>query len=181
VGHLAVAVNVRYELELDVVVLMVAGTPWQKVGVVDVSPAEHRLAMVELAAADAAGVEVSTLELDRGSGATYTADTLTELSVTEPDVELFLIVGSDAAAGFDTWHRPEVVRDLATTVVVERPPRLTARPPRGWPHVTVESPLLDVSSTELRARVAAGRPIDYLTPRPVIDYIDQHGLYRGAA
>ena len=98
VGHLVTAVNVRHALSLDRVLLVVANVPWQKVGERTVSPAEDRLAMVEAAARGVAGLEVSRLEIDRG-GPSYTADTLGHLHAAHPGVELFLIVGSDAAGG----------------------------------------------------------------------------------
>jgi nicotinate-nucleotide adenylyltransferase len=177
VGHLVSAVNVRWELQLDRVLLVVANDPWQKSTSRGVSTPEDRLAMCEAAVGDVEGLEVSDLEVRRG-GISYTADTLADLQGDEPSSELFLILGSDAAAALPTWERVEEVRALATVVVVTRPGAEDGIPPPGWDWLRVETPRLEVSSTDLRARVASGRPLDYLLTRPVIDCIQQRGLYR---
>ena len=178
VGHLVTAVNVRHELQLDRVLLVVSNVPWQKVGTRDISPAVARLAMVEAAVADVEGLEASSLELDAG-GHSYTADTLATLLAEDPSRELFVILGADAAAGVLTWERWEEVRDQATVVAVERPGAPKAEVPPGWRWVQVEVPRLDVSSTDLRARAVDGRPLDYLVTHEVADWIEGHGLYRG--
>jgi len=176
VGHLVTAVNVRYSLQLDRVLLVVANQPWQKVGVRTVSPAADRLAMVEAAVAGVPGLEASDIEIARG-GDSYTADTLVELHERDPEAELFVILGSDAAAGLPTWERSEQVRDLAAIVVVDRPGAPEEPPPTGWRWIRVEVPRLEVSSTDLRARVVDGRPLDYLLTPPVIECIRARGLY----
>lgn len=176
VGHLVAAVDALQVLDLDVVLLVVANVPWQKVGDRAVSPAEDRLAMVRAAVADTAGLEVSDLEIKRG-GDSYTADTLAELRGAEPDAELFVILGNDAAAGFATWKRYEEVAAQATLVVVDRPGTPTPVDERfDWRRVDI--PELEVSSTELRDRVAAGRSIRYLTPSAVASCIAERCLYR---
>ena len=177
VGHLVTAVNVRYELSLDRVLLVVADQPWQKVGTRDISPAEDRFAMVEAAVGDVEGLEASRIELDRG-GMSYTADTLSELLAHDPTRHLYVILGSDAAVGLPGWERADEVRALSTVVVVERPGSGEGRPPPGWSWVRVEVPRLEVSSTDLRARVIDGRPLDYLLSPAVIDTIERRGLYR---
>ena len=177
VGHLVTAVNVRYELSLDRVLLVVADQPWQKVGTRDISPAEDRFAMVEAAVGDVDGLEASRIELDRG-GMSYTADTLSELLAGDPPRDLYVILGSDAAVGLPGWERADEVRALSTIVVVERPGSGEGLPPPGWSWVRVEVPRLEVSSTDLRARVIDGRPLDYLLSRAVIDTIERRGLYR---
>lgn len=176
VGHLVTAVNVRHELDLDVVLLVVANDPWQKSGTRRVSPAADRLAMVAAAVGDVDGLEASDLEIRRG-GTSYTADTLAALQTEHPDAELFLVLGSDAAGGLLSWERHEHVRDAATIVVVARPGSERAAPPDGWSWVVVETPRLEVSSTDLRSRVVDGRPLDYLLPPAVIDTIRAHQLY----
>ena len=176
-GHLAAAVNVRHALRLDRVLLVVANVPWQKVDDRVVSPAEDRLALVEAAVGDVDGLEVSDLELRRG-GESYTADTLADLHTEASDRALFVILGSDAAAGLPTWKRVEEVRASATIVVVDRPGGNWS-PPDGWPVERVEVPHMDISSTDLRARVADGRPLDFLVPPGVISSIAERGLYRG--
>jgi nicotinate-nucleotide adenylyltransferase len=177
VGHLVTAVNVRYELSLDRVLLVVADQPWQKVGTRDVSPAEDRFAMVEAAVGDVEGLEASRIELDRG-GMSYTADTLSELLARDPTRHLYVILGSDAAVGLPGWERADEVRALSTIVVVERPGSGEGLRPPGWSWVRVEVPRLEVSSTDLRARVIDGRPLDYLLSPAVIDTIERRGLYR---
>jgi nicotinate-nucleotide adenylyltransferase len=177
VGHLVTAVNVRYELSLDRVLLVVADQPWQKVRTRDVSPAEDRFAMVEAAVGDVEGLEASRIELDRG-GMSYTADTLSELLARDPTRHLYVILGSDAAVGLPGWERADEVRALSTIVVVERPGSGEGLRPPGWSWVRVEVPRLEVSSTDLRARVIDGRPLDYLLSRAVIDTIERRGLYR---
>jgi nicotinate-nucleotide adenylyltransferase len=177
VGHLVTAVNVRYELSLDRVLLVVADQPWQKVGTRDISAAEDRFAMVEAAVGDVDGLEASRIELDRG-GLSYTADTLSDLLAADPTQDLYVILGSDAAVGLPSWERADEVRALSTIVVVERPGSGEGLPPRGWSWVRVEVPRLEVSSTDLRARVVDGRPLDYLLSPAVIDTIERRGLYR---
>ena len=177
VGHLVTAVNVRYELSLDRVLLVVADQPWQKVGTRDISSAEDRFAMVEAAVGDVDGLEASRIELDRG-GMSYTADTLSELLADDPALDPYVILGSDAAVGLPGWERAEEVRALSTIVVVERPGSGEGQPPPGWSWVRVEVPRLEVSSTDLRARVVEGRPLDYLLSGAVIETIERRGLYK---
>jgi nicotinate-nucleotide adenylyltransferase len=177
VGHLVTAVNVRHELALDRVLLVVAEQPWQKVGTRDISSAEDRFAMVEAAVGDVEGLEASRIELDRG-GTSYTADTLSQLLAADPTLDLYVILGSDAAAGLPGWERADEVRVLSTIVVVERPGSGEGQPPLGWSWKRVEVPRLEVSSTDLRARVIDGRPLDYLLSPAVIDTIERRGLYR---
>jgi nicotinate-nucleotide adenylyltransferase len=176
VGHLAAAVNARHDLGLDRVLLVVNNVPWQKVGSRVISAAEDRLAMVEAAVDGVAGLEASRIELDAG-GMSYTADTLRALAAEDPDRELFVILGTDAAAGLLTWERVEEVRDRATIVVVDRPGNPPVPPLPGWRWTYVEVPLLEVSSTELRARAEAGRPLDFLVPPAVLACIVRRGLY----
>ncbi|MGH9229752.1 MAG: nicotinate-nucleotide adenylyltransferase [Acidimicrobiales bacterium] len=179
VGHLVTAVNVRHELSLDRVLLVVADQPWQKVGTRDISSAEHRFAMVEAAVGDVDGLEASRIEVDRG-GMSYTADTLSQLLAGDPTLDLYVILGSDAAVGLPSWERADEVRALSTIVVVERPGSGEGQPPPGWSWLRVEVPRLEVSSTDLRARVIDGRPLDYLLSPAVIDTIQRLGLYREA-
>jgi nicotinate-nucleotide adenylyltransferase len=177
VGHLATAVNVRYDLALDRVLLVVNNVPWQKVGSREISDAEDRFAMVAAAVGAVDGLEASRLEIDAG-GMSYTADTLAALHAEDASRELFVILGSDAALGIPTWERVEEVRDRATIVAVERPGSPEAMPLPGWRWERLAVPSLEVSSTELRARVASGRPLDYLVTPEVIDCIAERGLYR---
>ena len=120
VGHLVTAVNVRHELALDRVLLVVNDQPWQKLGTREITPAEDRFAMVEAAVGSVDGLEASRIEIDRG-GLSFTADTLHGLEAEDAVRELFVILGSDAAVGLPSWERADEVRELATVVVVERP------------------------------------------------------------
>lgn len=176
VGHLAAAVNARHDLELDRVLLVVNHLPWQKEGTRAITPAEDRFAMVEAAVDGVDGLEASRLELDAG-GPSYTADTLATLLAEDPDLDLHVILGADAAAGLRTWERYEAVREQATIVVVDRPGTPPVEPLPGWRWVHLEVPLLEVSSTELRSRAEDGRPLEFLVPEPVIRCIEERGLY----
>lgn len=177
IGHLVAAVNARHVLGLDRVLLVVANRPWQK-STRAVTPAEDRLAMVEAAVAGAPGLEVSRLELDRG-GDSYSVDTLRALADEDPRRELFLVIGADVAAELHTWRRIEEARDLATLAVVSRPGAPDVDPGPEWRVTRVDIPHLGVSASDLRARVAAGLPLDHLVPAPVIDRILALGLYAG--
>jgi nicotinate-nucleotide adenylyltransferase len=161
-------------LGLDRVLLVVAGDPWQKRGGV-VAPASDRLALVEAATADVAGVEASSIEIDRGEPS-VTADTLEALAA--PDRELFLVLGADAVRNMPTWRRLEETRELATLVIVERAgDRHADAPSAGWKVERVVIPRLDISSTDLRDRLAGGRPVDGMVPAPVVRAIHERGLY----
>ncbi|MET0420405.1 MAG: nicotinate-nucleotide adenylyltransferase [Acidimicrobiia bacterium] len=174
IAHLVVACEARAALGLDRVLLVVAGDPWQKRGRV-VASAEDRLALTALAAAEVDGVEASSIEVERNA-ASVTADTLEALE--EPGRALFLILGADAVANMGTWRRLDDTRELATVVVVERRGDVHAEPPgSGWSVERLSVPRLDVSSTDLRERMASGRPIDAMVPPAVVREIRRRGLY----
>jgi nicotinate-nucleotide adenylyltransferase len=179
VGHLVTAVNVRHALNLDIVILMVANDPWQKSGARDVTTAEDRFAMVEAAVSVVDGVIAGRDEIDRG-GPSYTADTLMALAEKHPGAELFTIVGDDAAAGLTSWTRVEQVAEYSQLVVVDRP-GVAVELPTQFNWLRVESPRLEVSSTDLRSRFSDGRPLDYLVTEPVLRVIEERGLYGSAA
>ena len=174
VGHVVAATDARWALHLDLVLLVVAGDPWQKRGQV-VAPARDRLALARAAVELVDGVEASGVEVDR-AGPSVTADTLEELAA--PGREFFLLLGADAVANMPTWRRLEETRALATVVVVERAGDAHAEPPgAGWRFERLAIPRLDVSSSDVRARLAAGRPIDGLVPPAVVREIRARGLY----
>ena len=178
IGHLVTAINVLHALDLDEIILMVANIPWQKEGTRQITPAADRLAMVEAAVASVDGLSAGRLEIDLG-GASYTADTLRALATDNPEAQFFTIVGDDAAAGLPTWERSEEVVERSQLVVVDRPGEPVALPDEvDWIHVEV--PHLNVSSTDLRARVADGRPLNYLVTTPVLGVIEARGLYLDA-
>jgi nicotinate-nucleotide adenylyltransferase len=179
-GHLATAAIVRHALGLDEVWLVVAHRPWQKEGTRAISPPAVRLALTGAAVAGVAGLRASAVEIERG-GDSYTADTLADLRRDDPDRELLVVVGADAAGGLPTWERAEEVRAGATVVLVDRPGVPATPLPPTWTFVRVEIPRLDISSTDLRRRVREGEPIDGLVPAAVRAMIDADGLYRGGA
>jgi nicotinate-nucleotide adenylyltransferase len=178
VGHLVAAVNARHDLGLDRVVLMVANIPWQKAGERQVTPAEDRFELVKAAVGGVPGLEASRLEIDRG-GPSYTADTVSQLAEMHPGAELFVIVGWDVSADLASWERLDEVRDKAALVVVNRPgtPAPVGLRQHGWRIEEVTVPNLEISSTDLRARAAAGRPLDYLVPEAAVRVIRERGLY----
>lgn len=175
IGHLVAAIDARQALDLDVVLLVVAGEPWQKVGSRAISPAADRLAMVTAAVADVDGLEASDVEVRR-TGPSYTVDTLDELRAAEPDAELFLILGNDAANGILTWERHAEVAARCRLVVVDRPGSPTPSDD-PYPWLRVDIPELEISSTELRERVAAGRSIEFLVPPGAAAVVADRGLY----
>lgn len=176
VGHLIVAADACDQLALDTVLLVVANVPWQKVGSREISHPNHRLAMVESATAADDSLTSSAVEIERG-GPSYMVDTLAELTQAYDDSDLFLLVGSDAAGGLDTWDRHEQLAQLARVVVFPRPGHEHERPPQGIVHDVLRTPLLEVSSSDLRRRVSAGRSIRYLVPEGVRRIIENERLY----
>lgn len=175
VGHLVTAVNVAHELDLDLVLMMVANVPWQKEHERDITPALDRLALVTAAVEGVARLRPGRQEIDLG-GNSYTADTLRVLALDFPGAEFFTIVGDDAAAGLPSWERYEEVVARSRLVVVDRPGEPVALPDEiDW--LRVEVPRLEVSSTDLRSRFTDGRPLDYLVTEPVLSVIQERGLY----
>lgn len=174
-GHLAAASEVCAQLGLDKVLVTPTWSQPFKAGVGSASP-EHRLAMCELACAEDPRFDVSAVDIERG-GVTYTVDTLVDLHALHPQTELFFITGADALARLDEWKDPDRLQELATFVGVTRPGHEFRE--SGRPHILVEAPALAISSTDVRRRVRAGRPIRYLVPQQVADYIEANGLYYG--
>lgn len=175
VGHLVTAVNVRHDLDLDLVVLMVANIPWQKEGSRRITAPDDRLAMVEAAVSDVEGLVAGRAEIEFG-GPSYTADTLVTLAAAYPGADLFTIVGDDAAAGLASWERYREVAERSSLVVVDRPGG-PVELPDDVPWIRVEVPRLEVSSTDLRSRFTDGRPLDYLVTEPVLEVIRVRELY----
>jgi len=180
-GHLAIAEAVRNKLGLDVVLFVVAADQWLR-SVPPVASAAARLAMVERAVEDSAGLEASDVDIVRG-GSTYTADTLVDLRERLVGAtELHLIVGADSAMSMDRWKRADEIGSLARVVMVGRPGlefdgRLAkSHPAEGA--VYVEGPMVDVSATAIRDRVQAEKSITGLVPDSVADYIAANELYR---
>lgn len=178
IGHVRAAVRVRHALGLDVVLLVPAGEPWQKRGDRAITPAPLRAEMTRAAVAGIAGLEVADLEIRR-PGPSYTVDTVAELRAADPEARITLILGSDAAVLLPTWERPDELLSQVRLAVVPRPgaPDLLALPDAAEV-VTVAVEQLDVSSSGLRADVAAGRPVDVLVAPGVAGLIERHQLYR---
>ena len=181
-GHLVAASEVQAWFDLDEVIFVPTGEPWQKADR-DVSPAEHRYLMTVIATAANPRFEVSRVDIDR-SGPTYTIDTLRELTALHPDADLYFITGADAMAALLTWQDHEELFKLAHFVGCTRPGHeLTDVSLEGLPKdriTLVEIPALTISSTDCRHRVESGEPVWYLVPDGVVQYIGKHELYRKA-
>jgi nicotinate-nucleotide adenylyltransferase len=181
-GHLVAANEVGCALELDEVIFVPAGRPWQKDASV-LAPARHRYQMTLLATATNPLFSVSRVDVDR-PGATYSVDTLRDLRAERgQDAEFFFIAGADALSGLRTWKEPDELLTLARFVGCTRPGhRLTgpvAADAADGRFTLVEVPALEISSSTCRDRVRAGLPLRYLVPDPVAGYIAERGLYGG--
>ncbi len=180
-GHLVAASEVAALFDLDQVVFVPTGQPWQK-GDEVVTPAEDRYLMTVIATASNPRFTVSRVDIDR-HGPTYTIDTLRDLRTANgPDVEMFFITGADALAQILSWRQAEKLFALAHFVGVTRPgyDLADAHLPDGVVTL-VEIPAMAISSSGCRDRVRAGRPVWYLLPDGVVQYIDKRHLYRPAA
>lgn len=182
-GHLVVAERAREELALDEILFIPCGVPALPKPY-PVTPGEHRYAMAVLATAGHPQFRVSRLEIDR-AGPSYTVDTLRTLRAQRGEREaFFFITGADAILQLEAWHDPEALLCLCRFVAVPRPgydlSRLTEAlpPPYSEAVIQLPGPTLDISATDLRARVQAGRSIRYLVPEAVEVYLRKHGLYR---
>ena len=172
VGHLAVASAASHALDLDQVLFVVAHRPWQKVGTRQISNSMMRFAMVAASTADRDDLIASSIEIDRG-GSSYSVDTIEELQQENPDAELILIVGSDVLPDLNTWHRHEDLRDMVTVGVVDRSGDEGSQAPAGWTVERISAPLVHLSSSLLRQRLASGEPVDYLVPRAALAVYEQ--------
>jgi nicotinate-nucleotide adenylyltransferase len=186
VGHLVMVQEALDQLELDRVLLMPVARPPHKEALADPG-ADVRLELCRLATAGDDRVEVSGLEIERG-GASYTVDTLRALHERDPEHALTFIVGGDMAYSLPSWREPEAVLQLARLAVAERDglrrediaQRL--EPLHAGDRVAFfDMPRIDLSSSAVRERIAAGRPIRYLVPDPVVDEIRARSLYRQPA
>ncbi len=183
-GHLVAGSEVAARFDLDEVVFVPTGTPWQKRDR-KVSPAEDRYLMTVIATASNPKFSVSRVDIERG-GDTYTVDTLRDLHAQRgPATQLFFITGADALASILTWRGAEELFDLAHFVGCSRPGvPLNENDIAHLPHDKVtllEIPALAISSTDCRERSAAGLPIWYLVPDGIVQHINKRGLYRADA
>ncbi|MBM3156742.1 MAG: nicotinate-nucleotide adenylyltransferase [Chloroflexi bacterium] len=186
-GHLIVAADVRAKLGLSRVLFVPAGKPWLKLKEEKkITAAEHRLAMVRLAIKGNPYFKVSTMEIDR-PGSSYSIDTVSELkSKLGPKAEIYFIVGPDALAELPQWKEPARLIEACQLVAIGRPGyrkvnlRALERSVPGAAQriVLLDVPQIDISSTEIRKRVAQGQSIRRLVPEAVEKYIEKHKLYR---
>jgi nicotinate-nucleotide adenylyltransferase len=188
VGHLLVAVDALERLGLDRMVVVPAATQPLKAGEISAT-AEQRLAMARLLVDGDPRFEVDPIEIERG-GISYMVDTLQALAARWPGAELFLLTGADVLGTFHRWRGPERIRELATLGVLARgdgggtsggggaasPPPPAEFP--GGPPVMLSTRRVDVSSTEIRARLRAGQSIRGFVPEAVADFIRSVRLYR---
>lgn len=185
IGHLVLAECVRWQFACERVLFVPAGDPYRKTGTDTaenrrasvasprkVTRGVSRLEMVRLAIAGNPHFEADRREVGR-PGPSYTVETLRDLRAGDHE-EIVLVLGSDAVADLPNWREPEAIQRLAQIVVAEKEPGAGTG---GFERV--EMPTLRISSTEVRARVAAGQPIRYLVPEAVREYIEREGLYRG--
>jgi nicotinate-nucleotide adenylyltransferase len=174
-GHLVAASEVASAFNLDGVLFVPTGEPWQKIKVTD---GEHRYLMSVIATASNPRFTVSRVDIDR-DGPTYTIDTLKDVAAAFPEAELFFITGADAIKQILEWKDVDQIWSLAHFVAVTRPGHLLELPeaPNGAISV-LEIPALAISSTDVRARVAKGDPVWYLVPDGVVQYIGKHNLYQ---
>ena len=186
-GHLIIAEQCREQASLDQVWFIPAARPPHKQDR-QLTPFGQRVEMLQLATAGHGAFRVDELEKDR-PGLSFTADTLEELRRRHADAEFFLLIGADCLPDLPHWHEPARIVDAATLLIVARPgwtlwpaerlrTALKLSPDKQFRHVVVPMPLIDVSSTDLRRRVAEGRSIRYFTPRAVECYIENHRLYQ---
>ncbi len=181
-GHLVVADQALDQLNLDEVRLLVAKDPWQKTQTGSgrqVTSGDQRLELTRAAVEGRRGLIVSDVEFHR-AGPTYTTETLDDLAENEPGTEWFLIAGSDTAAGLMSWHEPERLAKQCTIALVNRLGS-TGSAPDIFKVVRVTIPGLQISSTDIRDRLAANRSVRFLVPDAVIDLCDQKSIYRQSA
>ena len=176
-AHLLLAESARESLGLDVVLFLPAFIAPHKVAMRGLTPAHCRLEMLELATAGNPGFAISTVEIDAGEVG-YTVDTLARLVPSYPSARLTLLIGGDSARDFAGWREPARIASMASIGVMARPEiPLPEELLPGVGYRRVDSPLMAISSTDIRQRVRDGRSIRYRVPDQVIEYISKHGLY----
>lgn len=180
-AHRALVQAALAQLQLDALHIIPTGQAWHKPR--SLSAAEHRLAMVRLAFGDLPGVVVDAREIQR-SGPSYTVDTLAELHAEHPQAQLFLLMGADQAQALTTWHRWQVLPQLATICVAARGDSIGANgqfapsSSLAVPLLQLSMPPLDLSATTVRTRLSQGQNIGTLVTEPVARYIADHHLYQ---
>ena len=176
-GHLVAASEVAALFELDEVIFVPTGEPWQK-SQRQVSPAEHRYLMTVIATASNPRFWVSRVDIDR-SGPTFTIDTIRDIGRQRPGAELYFITGADALSQILSWKDAERTLQLARFIGVTRPGyELTDAHLPSDSVTLLDVPAMAISSSDVRDRVMAGQPVWYLVPDGVVQYINKHRLYR---
>ena len=175
-GHLVAASEVATLYRLEEVIFVPTGEPWQK-SHREVSPAEHRYLMAVIATASNPRFWVSRADIDR-VGPTYTIDTISDIAAQRPGAELYFITGADAMADILSWRKAEEALQMARFVGVTRPGyELSDAHLPTDSIIMLDVPAMAISSSDCRARVAEGRPVWYLVPDGVVQYINKHHLY----
>ncbi|WP_035534315.1 nicotinate-nucleotide adenylyltransferase [Haloglycomyces albus] len=177
-GHLVAASEAYIRAELDEVVFVPTGDPWQK-SAQDVSPAAMRGEMARLAINCDTRFRLSLVDIDR-EGPTYAVDTVADVAAEyRESVELFFIIGADSLENLYTWHKVEQLVDAVRLIALNRPGshRREARLPRDADVTYVDMPAIAISSSDCRERVRAGYTLRYLVPEPVRGFIESAGLY----
>ena len=182
IAHHALAQAAINQLQLDQLRVFPTGQAWHKAR--QPSPAQHRLAMAQLAFADLAKVQLDARETLR-PGATYTIDTLTELQAENPGAELFLLMGADQFQAFSSWHRWQDIAKIATICIAARAISASAQSQNSMQNTAqtackiqgIDMPAMDISATYLRERVRQGLSVDHLVNTDVARYIAQYRLY----
>lgn len=172
-GHLTIAQTALQQFELDKVLFVPSYLPdnsHKKIG----TPFEHRCAMVKLAMKDMEKCELSEIESSL-EPPTYTVKMLEAIKHCHPDAELTMLVGADSLEQMDTWHQPEKIFKLAKVAAAAR---IGFRQQSHFPFIRLEMPEIQISATELRESIRAGRSVRFLVPDAVIDYIEANHLYR---
>lgn len=188
-GHLLLAEACREECRLDELWFMPAAVPPHK-QVQTLTPAKDRVEMLRLAIAGQAAFSVSLLEIEHG-GVSYTVSTLEAVQASRPEAQLFFPMGADSLRDLPTWREPRRICELAVPIIVRRAgspePDFAALDGLATRErlsqiksFQFEMPLIELSSTDIRSRVARGQSIRFRTPRGVEKYIETHGLYRPA-
>jgi nicotinate-nucleotide adenylyltransferase len=178
-GHLVAASEVAALFELDEVIFVPTGEPWQK-PTRQVSAAEHRYLMTVIATASNPRFWVSRVDIDR-DGPTYTVDTIRDIAAQRPGAQLYFITGADALGQILSWKRPEDALELAHFIGVTRPGYELSDAHLPNDSVTLlDVPAMAISSSDCRARIEHGQPVWYLVPDGVVQYINKHNLYRAA-
>lgn len=181
-GHLVIACEMQFELDLDLVLWVPAGDPPHKPDQV-ITQASHRVRMLELALADREGFVIDRTDLER-AGPSYTADTVARIQANHPEDRMFFLMGADSLRDLHTWREPERILAVAELGVARRPDveidleDAIERLPALRDRVTIVNvPLIGITSRDLRRRVAHGEPIAYQVPPDVERYISEHNLY----